>query len=356
MPTSEGSALLVPDVLVKINGSPFPSEAKQDLVSASLQEDIEAPSMFTLRMINWDMINLKITWSDDDLMAVGNEVEVHMGYVDNLQKLMVGEITGLEPAFRADEVPMLVVRGYDRRHRLLRGSKTRSFTQVKDSDIASQIAGDAGLTAQVEDTGVTLDYVLQHNQSDLHFLQQRARRIGYEVVVEDKTLLFRPRQNAASEVLTLSREYDLIEFYPRLTTLSQVGQVAVRGWNPKDKEAVVAEAAAGSESSTMGGATSGPSAADSAFGQSRYTRIDRPVFSQAEADKMAAGQFNDMALAYISGDGIVAGRTDIRAGTVVNVEGLGERFSGNYYVISATHTYTPRDGYRTAFSVRRNAS
>jgi phage protein D len=287
---------------------------------------------------------------------VGNEVEIQMGYVDNLQKLMVGEITGLEPEFSANEVPMLTVRGYDRRHRLLRGRKTRSFTQVKDSDIASQIAADAGLTAQVEGTAVTLDYVLQHNQSDLQFLRQRARRIGYEVVVEDKTLHFRPHQNAASEVLTLTWENDLIEFHPRLTTLEQVGQVAVRGWNPKDKEAVVAEAAAGSESSTMGGTTGGPSAADGAFGQSSYTSIDWPVFSQAEADKMAVGQFNNMALAYISGEGIVAGRTELRAGTVVKIEGLGDRFSGNYYVISATHMYTPRNGYRTAFSVRRNAS
>ena len=356
MAASDGDTPLVPDLLVKVNGSPLPTEAKQDVIRAGLQEDLEAPSMLTVQMVNWDMVNLKTTWSDDDLLAVGNEVEIQMGYVDNLQKLMVGEITGLEPAFCADEVPMLTIRGYDRRHRLLRGRSTRSFTQVKDSDIASQIAGDAGLTAQVEDTGVTLDYVLQHNQSDLKFLQQRARRIGYEVVVEDKTLLFRPRQNTTSEVLTLSWENDLIEFHPRLTTLEQVGKVSVRGWNIKDKEAVVAEAAAGSESSKMGGKTSGPSEVDSAFGQSIYTSIDWPVFSQAEADKMATGQFNNMALAYISGEGIVAGRAELRAGTVVLIEGVGERFSGNYYVTSATHMYTPHDGYRTAFSVRRNAS
>jgi phage protein D len=355
MPGSEETALLVPDLLIKINGSPLPSEAKQDVLSASLQEDIEAPSMLTLQMVNWDMVNLKITWSDHNLMAVGNEVEIQMGYVDNLQKLMVGEITGLEPEFSADEIPRLTVRGYDRRHRLMRGRHTRSFTQVKDSDIASQIAGDVGLTAQVEDSGVTLDYVLQHNQSDLQFLQQRALRIGYEVVVEEKTLHFRPRQNDASEVLTLSWEKDLIEFHPRLTSLGQVGQVAVRGWNPKDKAALVAEAAAGSESSTMGGSTSGPSEAGSAFGDSRYTSIDWPVFSQAEADKMAAGQFNDMALAYVSGEGIVAGRSELRAGTVVKIEGLGDRFSGNYYVTAASHTYSAREGYRTAFSVRRNA-
>ncbi len=269
------------------------------------------------------MAKLKVTWADDDLFAEGNEVEIQMGYVDNLEKLMVGEITGLEPEFSSGDAPTLTVRGYDRRHRLLRGRKTRSFTQVKDSDIASQIAGDLGLTAHAEDTGVTLDYVLQHNQMDMEFLQDRAQRIGYEVMVEDKTLYFRQRQNTASETLTLARDVDLIEFYPRLTTVSQVGQVMVRGWIPKDKAAVVGQASTGDETTNMGGATTGPAAADDAFGQASTASVDRPFFSRAEADQMALGQFNQMALAYISGEGTCIGRTDLRAGSFVKFDGLG---------------------------------
>ena len=69
-----------------------------------------------------------------------------MGYVNNLEKLISGDITGLEPEFRAEEMPQISIRGYDRRHRLMRGVKSRSFTQVKDSDLAGQIANDAGLT------------------------------------------------------------------------------------------------------------------------------------------------------------------------------------------------------------------
>lgn len=312
--------------------------------------------MFILRLINWDMAQLQVTWADDDLMAEGNEVEIQMGYVDHLESLMVGEITGLEPEFSGSEIPILTVRGYDRRHRLLRGQKTRSFTQMKDSDIASQIASDAGLTAQTDDTQVTLDYVLQHNQTDLEFLQNRARRIGYEVVVEDKTLSFRTRQNASADVLTLTRETDLLEFYPRLTTLTQVGQVTVRGWNVKEKAKVVGQAATGDETTTMGGSTSGPSATDQAFGSVSASRVDRPVLSQAEADQIAAGRFNTMALAYIGGEGVCIGRTDLRAGKVIKIEGLGRRFSGLYYVTATSHTYTPAAGYRTAITVKRNAS
>ena len=247
MPEFRDTQRLVPDFRLRINGADLPARARADLLAVAVHEDVEAPGMFTLRLINWDMAQLQVTWADDDLMAEGNEVEIRMGYVDHLEVLMVGEITGLEPEFSGSEVPMLTVRGYDRRHRLLRGCKTHSFTQMKDSDIASKIASDAGLTPRVEDTGVTVEYVLQHNQSDLDFLWDRARRIGYEVVVEDKTLFFRPRQNAAAEALTLTREADLLEFSPRLTTLTQVGQVSVRGWSVRDKEKVVGQAGAGAE-------------------------------------------------------------------------------------------------------------
>ena len=250
----------MPTFKVFINGSELPPQAQADVIEVSVHEDVSVPSMFVLRLKNWDMIRLIVTWVDDALFGVGNEVEVQMGYVDNVETLLIGEITGLEPEFQAGVPPTVTVRGYDRRHRLMRGRKTRSFTGVKDSDIASQIANERGLTPDTTDTAVTLDYVLQHNQTDLEFLQDRAARIGYEVVVEDKTLLFRPHQHTGSEVLTLARDTELLEFYPCLTTLNQVGQTAVRGWNIKDKKPIVGQAGAGHVSTTMGGTTSGPAA------------------------------------------------------------------------------------------------
>ena len=346
---------LVPSIRVAINGADMEPEAKSDLMAVCILEDVDAPSMFTFRMTAWDMNRLEVKWIDDEMFAEGSEIEIEMGYVNNLEKLISGDITGLEPEFRIEELPQIAFRGYDRRHRLMRGVKTRSFTQVKDSDIASQIASDAGLSGDTVDTSVTYDYVLQHNQTDYEFLKDRANRIGYEVVVEDSTLYFRPRRNAESEVLTLNR-LDLLEFLPRLSTLGQAGEVAVRGWDPMNKEAIVAQAAAGDENSSMGGTSSGPDAVNSAFGEVAYTTVDRPVFNQEQADQTALGGFNEMALSYVTGEGLCNGRTDIRAGTVVNIEGIGERFSGLYYITSVRHSYSPQQGYLTAFTVNRTAT
>ena len=73
-----------------------------------------------------------------------------MGYRDNMKTLFKGEITGLEPEFPKDESPKLTVTGYDRRHRLMGKRKSRTFLNMKDSEIANQIAGDWSLTPKIE--------------------------------------------------------------------------------------------------------------------------------------------------------------------------------------------------------------
>lgn len=357
MPVATPESPLVADFDIVINGSPFPLEAGAHVTDVTVDDDAGLPSMFTLELTGSDDQEEEMAWIDDrKLFAVGNTVEVKMGYVDDLETLIVGEITGLEPEFSFDRTPSLTVRGYDRRHRLHRGRKTRTFVQQKDSDIAVRIAGDAGLTGRSQDTRVVHDYVLQANQTDMEFLQERARRIQYEVVVEDRTLLFRPVGNAGSEIASLTLQDDLLEFYPRLSTVRQTSEVTVRGWDPKRKKEIVGRARTGDEVSKMGGGDSGGALSQDAFGRAVGMVGDRPVMTQAEADQMARARFNDVALALIEGEGVCWGRTDLRSGVVIEIDRLGKRFSGRYYVTSAIHRYTPQRGYYTRFAVRRNAT
>src|SRR5262249_45002421 len=152
----------------------------------------------------------------------------------------------------------------------------------------------------------------------------------YEVVVEDKTLFFRAASNAKAAVLTVTPNDHLREFFPCLSTPQQVTEVNVRGWSPKDKKWIAGKASSGDEVSAMGGQKSGPKAVESAFGAAAGVIGTHPVMSQAEADQFAKALFNDMALAYIRGDGVCWGRTDLRSGKVIKIDGIGKRFSGQY--------------------------
>jgi phage protein D len=62
-----------------------------------------------------------------------------------------------------------------------------------------------------------------------------------------------------------------------------------------------------------------------------------------------------MIVDFITGEGTAIGNTDIRAGRVIELRKLGQRFSGLYYVTSSTHR-VDQNGYITQFTVERNAT
>lgn len=357
MSSRRGFDTLTPEIRVRINAQDLPAAAKADLVAVNVAEEVNTSGTFAVTLLCWDGAMMKVKWIDDELFKEGNVVEIQMGYRDRLKTLFKGEITGLEPEFSNAEPPVLTVLGYDRCHRIMRKRKTESYINMKDSDIANQIAGNNGLKPDVTDTRVMMNYVLQHNQTDLEFLRQRAHRIGYEIGVSDQTLYFRPRRNNGKEVLTLSREVELLEFYPRLSTVGQLENVSVQGWDPKKKEAVLADSQVGDAASLVGASVSGPAMVRKVFsGNSGGISTGLTIGSQAEADQVAEGWFKEMSLQYVVADGVCIGLPELRAGTLINIEGLGKRFSGRYYVTGTEHSYKPSRGYRTAFSCRRDGT
>ena len=347
---------IVADFEVKINGSPLPARIAPYLIGITVDKSVGVPSMFELELAAADQPEEEILFIDDALFSIGNEVEIRMGYTEERETVIIGEITALEPAFSFDRLPSLTIRGYDLRHRMQRGRKTRTFLQQKDSDIATLLANEAGMQPDVQDSGVVHEYILQANQSDLAFLQARARLIHFEIGVEGKKLIFRPVANAGAEQATLTPEGDLLTFSPRLSIAAQVDGFSARGWDWRKKQAIIGKAKTNDVNGTMAGQKSGPAAGRQAFGSAADQSSTQPVDSQGEADQLARGALNATALGFIEGEGVCWGRTDLRPGGVLKIEGIGNRFSGLYYLQSVTHVYSAQDGYRTHFQVRRNAS
>lgn len=359
MTTAEFKAPTAISFDLLLNGVAIEDSVRSTVVGIRADDDFELPSMVTVELAVLENINDETSASipklDDDSFPVGDTLEIQLGYVEQLATVLTAEITGLEPEFFIHSQPKILLRGYDRRHRLMRSHKTRTFVEQKDSDIATLIAQEAQLSPQVEDSAITHPYLAQVNQTDLAFLQSRAKAIGYEVRVEDRDLIFRPLAYEESATVTLNFNNGLLEFCPRLTTLGQVSEVQVQGWNPAEKAPWVGQSRAGDEGGMMGGDRTGSSFVEKAFGASIGHTIRYGAMTQAEIDRMAQAYLKQRALGFISGEGICRGNPAIRAGTVLAIEGVGERFSGDYYVTSASHRYNTQ-GYYTHFEVKRNAS
>lgn len=334
---------------IKIDGQPVPQEFIDSLNEVVVDTSLYMPSMFTISLNDPDL-----KWVDNALLALGKPVEISVkpdeGEGGTEVALIKGEITGLEPNFSSGNICTILVRGYTKDHRLHRGKKIRTFLQKKDSDIASTLAGEAGLQAQVDATTVTYDHLLQYDQTNMEFLQARAARIGYQVFAADGKLYFKKGEANLGDgpILTLSE--NLIEFQPCLASTHQADTVTVRGWDSKQKQAIVGTATPNAAMNQGGQTQTGGAAAQSAFSAAEFVLIDHPVFTQSEATELAKGLMNDLCGEFIQAEGVCEGEPGVKAGWKITITGVGTRFSGKYFVTSATHIYKP-GSYETHFTI-----
>lgn len=336
---------LTSQLYLQLNGSEVQQPVMANVAEVVVDQHSHLPDMFTIRLHDPELELL-----DNGPFDLTKEVEITAETAGgDKATLMKGEITALEPIFEEGMTAELVVRGYDKSHRLYRQTKSRAFLNKKDSDLANEIARALGLQAEVDTTSTVYDHIYQHNQSDLAFLMQRAWRIGYECFVADGKLVFRQPPSGNGGV-TLTWGDDLLSFFPRMTLAEQVDEVIVKGWDVEKQTAIVGQASNGRlypqiEESKNGADWS------STFGSGKLVIVDQPVVSQAEADALAAARLDEISGAFVAAEGTAFRRPDIRAGQMVKLEALGQRFSGTYLVTNATHIYTA-EGLKTTFTVR----
>jgi uncharacterized protein involved in type VI secretion and phage assembly len=125
----------------------------------------------------------------------------------------------------------------------------------------------------------------------------------------------------------------------------------VYGWDPKGKTAVVSSAKAPASSLNQGGMTeTGGAKTSSAFSAASEIIADQPVLTVDEANALAEGLSHNIGLAFVEAEGSCFGHPLVLPGYKINIKGVGTRFSGKYYVTSATHVRN-RQGYETRFTI-----
>jgi len=334
---------------IKINRQDVAKEFMDDLLEIVVDTSLYLPSMFTL-----EVLDERLKWVDDALLDIGKQVEISLKAAEEaggVQGILIkGEITALEPHFSATGRTTMLVRGYDKSHRLHRGKKTRTFLKMKDSDIASKLASETGLTAQVDATTVTYDFVLQNNQTNIEFLLARAERIGYQVCAAEGKLYFKKGSFSLGEGPKLAYAEGLRSFQPCWTASGQADKVIVNSWDPKGKKAISSEKAPNASLNQGGMTQTGGAKAKSAFRSAETIITDRPVFTPQEATALATGLSDDISREFVQAEGVCRGHPQVKAGWKVTIQKVGTRFSGKYFVTSATHIYNA-DGYHTTFSI-----
>ncbi|WP_445627009.1 VgrG-related protein [Nostoc sp. DSM 114167] len=357
-------SLYLSEPKIQIDGKQASPELMKDLLQITIEESLHLPAMFTLVIHNSyipasDRPENK-AWRHEPLFKIGKKVK--LGFTssttldNNFQEevgefLIEGEITAMEVHFNEKSEADIIVRGYDISHRLHRGRYNRSFLNKTDSDIVKQIVKEVGIKlGNIEATGEVHKYVFQENQTNMEFLRERAARIGFELFITEEKLNFcKPKTQGA---LSLKWLVDINKFSTRVTSAEQISSVEVRAWDYTQKKLISGTAKKEKQITETGNRLgSSTSNAFSNLKSPKMIVVDKPVASKKQADTMAQALCDELGGEFVYADAKAEGNPEIRPGRVINLQGMGDRYSGKYYVTETRHFFSQRV-YETYFSVR----
>ncbi|MEQ9625729.1 VgrG-related protein [Coleofasciculus chthonoplastes] len=356
-----GTPTYVAQLLLEIEGQLAPPSLMEDILEVCVEESLHLPGMFTLIINNpyFPGSRTDQTWQHQDLFAFGKWVKI--GFISSTaatpefaqQKqgyVLEGEITAMETHFSDTSQAPIIIRGYDVSHRLHRGRYNRSFQNMTDSDIIKKIAGEVGIQlGTIDESNIPHDYVFQENQTNIEFFQERAARLGFELFVQDGKLYFRKPQ--VGKRLSLKWLKQIHQFQVRVTSREQVSEVEVRGWDYRQKQAIVSTATA-PQVLTQTDFGQGCKTSQTFHGQPPSPKmivVDQPMFQAKEAEVMAQAICDQLAGEFVQADARGEGNPEIRPGRVVQLEGMG-KYSGEYYITETRHLLQDRV-YITEFTV-----
>jgi hypothetical protein len=343
---------------VEINDSRLAANISKAIMDVTIDEKLDEGASFRMTMHDeFDMTTQQFKWLDHPLFDVANKITIKVGYGSNLMVMMMGNITSIEPSFFSGETPTLTIGGQDLSYDYLKRTfPARTFVDRKHSDIARTIASEAGLLPVIDETGLLLKIIQKDNDETYYaFLEKLKKEVGYQFSVEGQTMYFVKPGDEKKEILTLALGKDIISFRPSMRTSGLLTEVEVRGHNPRDpNNPIIGRAAAGSERPQEQGRQTGSRMLNDRVGPVKKVISDVIVNSVEHANALAQSVLNKATDSLVEGECESIGLPQIRTGVNIRLEKMGKKFSGKYYVKGTTHTIN-NSGYRTNFSVKRNA-
>jgi phage protein D len=333
-------------------------ELARDLSKLEIEEATDGMKTMVLRLIAQgpkdNAPEEQQLYLDGQIVDFGKAIEVSIGPGDASRTIFKGTISSIEAIFKEGPEPHVVICAEDALMNLRMTRRMKTWENVSDADIATQIATANKLTADTAAPGPTYKVVQQWNQSDLAFLRERARLIQAEVWFDNDTLCFKTRGNRSASSMTLVQGAHLMSVHVRADLAHQRTKVKTSGYDASARDVIDEEAGADAIQSEISGGRTGPAVLQQAFGERVSYRVRENPLVAGEATAWAKAEMLRRCRAFVTAVGMTDGSPDMVVGSTLNLDRVGAPFNGDgYYVTRVSHTYDLNSGHRTHFEAER---
>ncbi len=270
----------------------------------------------------------------------GQEIEIFAGYHGEEEKIFQGIIVRHGLRVYQNKPSVLRVECRDAAVKMTVGRKSAYFYDVTDSDVIEEIAENAGLEKTVEATTVSHSHMVQFYATDWDFILTRAEANGKLVVTKDGTLVVAAPDVSQEEVVSLMYGRNMLDFEAVTDARDQFAEVHSFGWDAANQEMFDLEAG------SIPSVTPGNLARDvlaSVIGLEALQLKHAGQIRDAELQAWADAQRQKSDFSKVRGRVRLQGLSGVHPGDVIELGGVGDRFSGKALVSGVRHEITTQN-------------
>lgn len=263
----------------------------------------------------------------------GKEIEIKAGYRSNEETIFRGIVIRHSLKIRESN-SLLLIECRDKAVKMTIGEQSKYFTEQKDSEIMDALISGAGLQAEVEATQVKHEEVVQYHTTDWDFLLTRADLCGQLVLVENGKVKTAKPLLDQTPILTAVFGSTILEFDAEMDARESLKSVKAQSWDAANQE--IAEGESQSPPVNNQGNLSADTLAQVIDLVALTLRHPGSV-QTPELQNWANARMQKSRLAKIRSRAKFQGTAVVKPGTMVNLEGVGERFKGKVFVAGVRH-------------------
>lgn len=271
--------------------------------------------------------------ANQDLFIPGKQIEILAGYRSDESSIFKGIIINQRIRVRSNS-SQLIVDCKDQAVKLTVGRKNKYYFDKTDSDVIEEIISNYNLDNSIDATNVQHKELVQFDCTDWDFIITRLEVNGCVCIVDENSITSTKPSLDNDPVLRLLFGATIMEFDSEMDARDQYESVDAYSWDYSNQEIITAQA---TEPSTTENGNISSTDLSEVLGLSSFDLKHTGQIVQEELQAWADAQLLKNRLSKVKGRVKFQGFAYVKPGTVLSLDGLGDRINGNVFVAGIRH-------------------
>lgn len=304
------------------------------IVSITVSRSVNKIPTARLMILDGDTSKEDFEISNSDDFVPGKEIEILAGYHSDETTMFKGIIISHSIKAHSAGPSLLVIECRDKAVKMTIGRKNAYYTEVTDSDVIEEIINEYGLEPDVESTETQHKEMVKYYTTDWDFIMLRAEVNGRLVIVDDGKVSVKSPNTDQEPALLLVYGSTMMEFEAEMDCRSQLAAAKGMSWDFSGQE-IIEEESEEPQFNQHGNIES--STLSEVIGLDAFSMQHTGKVEDQELKSWADAKVTKSRLAKIIGRVKCQGFAEIKPGSMISLNGVGDRFNGSAYVTSVRH-------------------